>query len=135
MKKKINPIMMIGIPYKDRGRSMKGADCWGLACIILRNYFNIILPPLQGDYESVEILAGVHQTYLEKRALFDDIEYDGRQAGDLIVLRVKGLPVHVGVVINETHMIHTLPGHASVFERYDAPTWAKRIEGFYRWVN
>jgi cell wall-associated NlpC family hydrolase len=135
MAKKLHFMQVIGVPYLDRGRTLDGADCWGLACIILKEFFKIKLPALNGDYDSVEELEGVHQTYMAKKDLFDPISFDNRAPGDLIVMRVKGLPVHVGVILDQTFMIHTLPGHQSVRERYQAPTWAKRIEGVYRWAS
>jgi len=135
MAKKLNPIQVIGIPYLDRGRTLKGCDCWGLAVIVLREFFKLNIPHFSGEYDSVEELEGVQKTYMEKKDLFENIAFDNRQPGDLIVMRIKGMPVHVGVVIDQTYMIHTLPGHESVRERYEAPTWAKRIEGIYRWAN
>jgi cell wall-associated NlpC family hydrolase len=132
---KLQPMDMIGIPYKDRGRNRSGADCWGLACIVLKNFFGIKLPNFNGEYDSVEELEGVQRTYMDKKDLFDAIPFDNRAAGDLMVFRIKGMPVHVGVVLDQSFMIHTLPGHHSVRERYQAPAWAKRIEGVYRWAK
>jgi hypothetical protein len=47
-------------------------------------------------------------------------------------MRVLGEPVHVGMYVESGHVLHTLRGHAAVFERIE-PKWRTRIEAFGRW--
>jgi len=103
--------------------------------MVMDRVFGKRIPKLDGSYESVEELKGVHQAYVDNKTQFDDINYDDRAPGDLMVFRIRGMPVHVGVVLTQNHMIHTLPGHNSAMERYDSVQWARRIEGVYRWVS
>jgi cell wall-associated NlpC family hydrolase len=125
----------IGIPYKDKGRDYDGADCWGLAFLVSRDVFARTLPYLGDNYTSVLMLDEVHKTFKDTSTEFTKIAEDERQPGDLIVFRITGVPVHVGIIIDKNRMVHTLPNHNSAYERYDSVTWSKRIEGYYRWES
>lgn len=54
--------------------------------------------------------------------------------GDVILLRIKGLPWHIGVVAGKNKMLHVERGAESVIEPYNGLKWNKRIIGFYRYL-
>jgi cell wall-associated NlpC family hydrolase len=54
------------------------------------------------------------------------------QFGDLIVLRMRGLPFHVGMALDNRHMIHIERGVDSAIENYTGMKWRKRVLGYYR---
>lgn len=35
---------LVGVPFQKGGRSLYGADCWGLVCIAYKSLYNIELP-------------------------------------------------------------------------------------------
>jgi len=60
----------------------------------------------------------------------------GRElCGDVIILRVRGKPMHVGLVLGDRQMLHIEFGINSVLERYTGARWAERIFGFYRYKS
>ena len=121
----------IGIPYVDKGCSMVGADCYGLARMITSEIYNKKMPPLNHDYESAfdfdEMAQAVTRTKQEYFKL------DTAEEGCIVLLKVKGIECHIGTVISGNSFIHTLGGHDSCLERLDSAMWVKRIEGFYAW--
>ena len=56
-------------------------------------------------------------------------------AGDCVLLRMAGLPFHVGIVVAPGHMLHIEGGLDSVCERYARPQWRQRVVGFWRWAG
>ncbi len=119
----------IGIPFVERGRTMDGADCWGLVRLILMNEFGIDAPSLDAieapfDYKAIGEIA--------RAETVNWIEVDEPQAGDLILFRVCGQPVHVGLVVDPGWMVHTDRNIQSCIERYDGVKFRKRIMGIFR---
>ena len=121
----------IGIPYKDKGRDFNGCDCWGIVQLVYKHELNILLPSYIEDYASIEELKEIE--LLIKDQLINWQQVDKPITFDIIIMNIIGSPVHTDVIINNTYMIHTLPGHDSVCDKYYDPRWKKRIQGFYRY--
>jgi cell wall-associated NlpC family hydrolase len=83
----------------------------------------------------VDKLDEVFGTFMAHAVDFELVDYDERIPGDVLMFRLQGVPVHAGVVVDNDKMIHSLPGHACVFEQYSGVRWRRRIEGVYRWVS
>lgn len=124
----------VGIPFVPKGRDRKGCDCWGLVRLVLLERFRIEVPSLTDDYQDVadritnSILVG-DTTQSWRRNWTETRE---PSAGDVIMLRILGIPSHVGVVTKPGYMLHTEKGVNSLIERYDSPKWSSKIEGFWR---
>ena len=63
------------------------------------------------------------------------VKLGDEEPGDCLLMRLKGIPVHIGVVVERGVMLHTHSGMNSVIERYDALRWERRITGVYRYVG
>ena len=61
------------------------------------------------------------------------IKLDKPEPMCLIMMNIAGHPVHIGLCLDETYMIHTLRGHNSAIEKHNSIKWKRRIEGFYKW--
>ncbi len=125
----------IGLPFKGHGRDRAGLDCWGLVRLVMAEQFGIALPSHVQEYErttQVEKIA----VLIEREAQKWKIVPAGEETcGDVIVLRVRGRPMHVGLVLGDRQMLHIERGIDSVIERYNGPHWAERIAGFYRYKS
>ena len=119
----------VGIPYKVRGTTLKGMDCLSIVETIYRNEFNIILP-LYPHLDTVEMDITAKAIIKGKG---DWIPLDKPEPGSVILLKIGGYPIHIGLVVNETEMLHSLKGHDSVIESFTGMKWNKRIDGFYRY--
>lgn len=121
----------VGLPFVEHGRVRGAVDCWGLIRLVLAERFDVRVPSYVEDYTStidedvLGRLIGRHMTSWR--------EVTGRErAGDVALLRVRGQPMHVGVVVAPKWMLHIERGIDSMVERYDGVTWAKRLIGVYR---
>jgi cell wall-associated NlpC family hydrolase len=124
----------ISIPFAERGRSWEGVDCWGLVCLIYHEQLGIALPSyLDDDYKTTDgptISCLIGQRKAEG---WEPVAPGTEREGDVILMRMVGLPSHVGVVTRPGSMIHALRGVGVCHERYWSPLWAKRIMGIYRY--
>ena len=124
-----------GIPFRADGRTREGLDCWGLVVMVYRERLGVSLPEFPGAYpdespESLRTAAGVAR---EERKRWTRVE--SPRPYDVALLRLQGLPCHVGVVVSKTAMLHAMAGIESCVERFTGPHWKDRIEGFYRYAG
>jgi probable lipoprotein NlpC len=122
----------ISIPYVDNGRDEKGCDCWGLARLFYRNEFSIELPSYLGEYASAEEKKEVSATINRHKGEWEKVEDGEEKFGDIIILRLAGYPLHIGIVLENKRMLHTLKGCGTIVEHYDSRIWKNRIFGFVR---
>lgn len=122
----------INIPYVDGGRTEAGADCWGLVRLIYQNEFDIELPGHDGidrgsreDAELAEYMAAHRENWERVRV---------PEVGDIVLMRLAGEPIHVGVVVAPGYFIHARADSDVVAEKYTTTRWSHRIEGFYRYA-
>ncbi len=124
----------VGLPFADLGRDRAGIDCWGLVRLVLAERFEVQVPAWDGRYPGCEPR---HMRRMEghvKRVLplFEAVSKP--EDGDLVLVKVGGLPVHVGIVVAPGWMLHAEWGCDSLAEEIlsgKRPPGA--IEGLYRW--
>ena len=110
------------IPYDE-------LDCWRLARRFYFNEYGVELPEFTSVYynnDAGKLDEEIHQNKI--RDLF--IQVSNRQPGDLILFRMLGHPIHVGICVNTKKFLHTQQGLKSTIADYDK--WRSRVEGFYR---
>jgi cell wall-associated NlpC family hydrolase len=124
----------IGIPWESGGRDKtKSLDCWGIVWSIYNDLYKIPLPSLS----DIHVANGVEETSLAISEVYPSIYKDFyvpdvAMEGDIIMLRVQGQPIHIGVCISRDKMIHTTIQTGCITERFTNRTWLSRIEGIYR---
>jgi cell wall-associated NlpC family hydrolase len=123
------PIEILRAPYVEGGRDPSvGLDCWGLVRIIYARSFAIDLPSYVGEYD-VREKKETEKLIFREASHWTHVEYPFR--GDIVLLRILGHPVHVGVFVDPDYMLHTRRGAGVRLE--SLRKWRPRIEGFYRW--
>lgn len=108
------------------GRDYKEIDCWELVRLFYLEVMNRELPSYYTS-RPVGILATRQITYT---ALNNYEKVDNPQFGDIILIKLYGYPIHVGLYLNDISFLHTCKNLGVVVDRME--TWNKRIEGFYR---
>ena len=118
----------IGLPFKPLGRDFDGCDCWGLVRLIYNRELDIELPSLTyaDKFDPIELNALL--TSEEKH--WTSIELGKERPGDVLALR--SINPHVGMIIDNTRMIHIQATTRACIDRYKRIAWAKRIMGIYR---
>lgn len=122
----------MSVPFVEKGRSMDGADCWGLACLIYKNELGIILPDYLDVYENTnerDVLAKVIGSEREAHWI-NPVE---PKEFDLVVLNMRGVPMHIGVVTKPNHMVHCAKDVNTTHEHYGTSRWKHKVMGFGRY--
>lgn len=124
----------IGIPYKPHGRSRHGSDCWYFIHLVLKEQFGVTVPTYDGvSYEQESDRERIADYMNTQRELnWRRIDPCDVKPGDVVLFRMLGVPIHVGVMCAEGLFLHCERGCNSCVERLQSSAWKRRIEGFYR---
>ena len=106
-------------------------DCWGLCRLILIEQFGKTLPSFNHAEKTKHDLPDFVNECLPL-APVEPVPFDERRTGDIILIKLLGRPCHVGVIVDDNLMLHTLHQHDSALECYTGSKWAHRVEGVYR---
>lgn len=124
----------VGLPYLAGGRTRAGIDCWGLFNLIWAEHFKRPLPDYDGLHwqpgaSAREVAMGA-QAYSDR---FRKIQPGQEQCGDGIMFRMRGVPLHLALVVTPGFMLHVEDGSDACIENYRSFQWEKRIIAFYRY--
>lgn len=125
----------VGLPYRVGGRERDGLDCWGLVRLVWREEFGLAVPEHAGVEWGCEAATASVSAYIAQEAAgagYWPVAAGQEREGDAILLRVRGLPLHVGVVLTPGIMLHVAEGADAVVEGYHSMAWSRRVLGFYR---
>ena len=124
----------LGAPYRLRGRTPDGWDCWG--CVAwLRG--ELLARPTPSWAEAYSPLDGASASGLARRVeqLIAERLNAWRpvapQPGAVVLLSLFGRPAHVGLCLTANDFIHALGGCDTAIERLDCPRWAPRFLGCF----
>ena len=125
----------IRIPFMDHGRTREGVDCWGLACVIFKEVRDISLPLMSVGYENTKDKLRISDLIETNATQWTVVEEGDEQLFDMAVFRMRGRPMHIGVVVKPGLMIHCERGSGVHLTRYyKEGQWDRRLEGFYRYA-
>lgn len=133
----------LDIPFVEAGRDRAGADCYGLVRLVLAEQFGIAIPRDTagtctsdvGKTPRADIVARVQATLADCR----EIPRDQIAPGDMVLLRVEGRPLHVGVALSGPSIdgggafLHTEIDVGPHVDDWNGARWSRRVLGFYRW--
>jgi len=125
----------IGLPFSDHGRDRSGLDCWGLVRLVLGEQFGVALPSYANEYQRSTQVDKISALIGREASKWKLVAAGSEACGDVVVLRIRGKPMHVGLVLGDRQMLHIESGINSVIERYSGSNWAERVSGFYRYKN
>jgi len=129
----------LDVPFVPRGRSWQGWDCWGLVLIAHREVLGIDLPSYEELYEEKDVEATQELGDLVQSQLHLWTRVAIPRMGDVALLRVNGLPTHVGFMLDRKRMIHALAASKgsgaeglTVVQRIDREPWVRKLLGVWR---
>ena len=104
------------VPFTDKGRSFEGWDCWGLVCCAYWEVLGLRLPTYAEGYENTadaRRLAHVVQAATGGA----DWQETARAAGAIAVIQRRRRPVHVGLVVSGSDILHCEAGAGTIRNR------------------
>lgn len=122
----------IGIPYRDKGRSFKGCDCYGLVMLWHKQELNISIPDVQVSATQPRRSLSA---YLEEISKNWEITVPGKNAVVAMCLNEEHpkMVTHFGVMIDDKRMLHSYKSTNSHIVNIDDITIKNQIKGFYKW--
>lgn len=124
----------MAIPYQMNGRTIHGADCYGLLVLWFRHELGIELFDVKTAFKEIQ---AIHTTrlladYSEKEWIRVRRE-DVRPHDAVLICNGSRWPNHCGVALDSQIFLQTLLGPGCHAAKIDA--WRPRIFGFYRHVK
>lgn len=116
----------LGVPFVELGRDRTGWDCWGLVRTVYAEELGIMLPEWSAhtsSFDSSRIALEVKEAHEH----FHKIDYPVPMS--IAWFSTKNLFAHVGVVVDDQHMLHCTAGKDTCIE-----AWSSRapiLKGFY----
>ncbi len=120
-------------PFRLKGRDYDdGVDCWGLCVLAYRDVLGIDLPSYDDSYTNVQPGAALAAAVAHGHKELAWCEVPSPMSLDVVLLRLAGVPVHCGLVVGESLMLHVEGGIETCIERWNGPVWRHRLAGFWR---
>jgi len=123
----------IGLPFLEHGRDIYGLDCWGLVRLVLKEEFDIDVPSYTENYSSTLAQEEIGDFVPNVAKDWQDIPLGEEKPGDVLVMRMRGQPMHVGMILGNRRMLHIEQGINSAIEPYRSSRWINRLVGVYRY--
>ncbi len=126
-------LVKANVHFKPRGRDRAGIDCWGIVYLYYKEILNIDLPSYTDLYSASDIrnYEHLHSIFKTEVPLWQLV--DIAIPADVVLLRLRGRPIHVGLVIEPGRMLHIEEGIDICEERYDGIKWKNRVIGVHRY--
>lgn len=130
--------LAMDVPFKEKGRSYDGWDCWGLIYVAYRDLYNIDLPTLTGDYQSTRRREELQNLISMRKDEVWEL-HDPYEPGDVVLMKMMGRTCHIGFMLKNWHMLHVQDKIETVIEPINCPPWRDKaydkVEGVYRHVD
>lgn len=132
----------VGLPYDD-------FNCWELVRYVYDSEWGVALPEYAGDYldeEESEIISALIAgesskpetwTVVAKKQDSNLVQFMPPKEGDVLWSWIASPrhPSHVGVVVDETLMLHTRKATGAIVQSYRDRITSPKVEGIYRHVR
>ncbi len=122
----------IGIPFASNGRTLSGADCYGLVRLVLKNEYGIELPELSDDYSDALNIKQTEKLFTENLPVLTAEKISVPEEKAVVIITEHGAPAHIGIYAGDGFILHTGIKTGSVCQRESHPALRGRIEGYYR---
>lgn len=125
-------------PYIGREFDPEIWNCWTLCKTVLENEAGIIVPSFAEHYSEIKkfkTLAQVFKAEQQHAEMWGDIAAGEERQFDIVLLRKRSLPIHVGIVTRPGYMLHVEEDIETVEEPYRRLKYKHQVVGFYRWAR
>lgn len=111
----------------------RGVFCWSLFALVQRERFGFDIAEYEGPiFDSRRDAAAIGEAARAFADRFVEIPAGYEREGDAVLLRLFGVPLHVGVVVAPGWMLHAAEHSDSACVEYRDVEWRDRVIAFYR---
>lgn len=123
----------LGTPFRHQGRLCGvGLDCAGVV-VHCATRLNIQHADMQG-YPRLPYQNMLEQ-FMGAQPNLQLISWDKREPGDVVLMRIKAAPQHLGIYVGNDYMVHSYESIGQVVEQRIDDEWLKKIIAVYRFVR
>lgn len=119
----------VGIPFRDAGYDFSGCNCWGLVHLVLKHEAGVRVPTY-AEVSATEI-AAANDLFVTGAAHGPWIKVE-KDLRPFDVALMRGTPMHAGVLVNETTILHVWKATQAVQMPLAHYRVRFRMLGFYR---
>lgn len=125
----------VGLPYRLHGRDLNGVDCWGLVQLVLAGECGVTVS-VYGDMRDASEIAAQSNGPLWQKLEKPEAWCVARMLTPCVIdNRAKRMPLHCGVMINATQLLHVdIDGLSEIVDIKDYRV-SHRIDGYYKWIG
>lgn len=91
---------LVGVPYRTKGRSVRGVDCAGLIFLILRGFCEL------NDFQEYPEELTSNFVFRNVKQFARRIEREAADVGDVGLCCFKGATTHLGLLIGDRCIVH-----------------------------
>lgn len=121
----------VGLPFVDHGRDFNGVDCWGLVQLVMKTEQHIELPSY-GETSALDLqkVAGL----ISSESVIDPWTKITHSIApfDVVVMYRRKDPIHVGIMVSSTDILHIEKKISAVMIPLTHPTICFRNPTIYR---
>ena len=121
------------IYHKTNGRDFNFCDCYGICYLFNKEVLNKEIPLYLE--ENIEDKEAINATYNSKQSEFVNIPIGKETTGDIVSIKFKNMPIHVGVIVEKGVMLHVMENRQAVIESYNSIRWKNKIDSFWRYES
>lgn len=121
----------LGLTVVPGGRDRRAVDCWGLVVLIYDEQLGVKLPR-HDEVNWKDNPEKMEPTITADKKEWLEVAATARRAYDVVVLRVKTVPWHVGIVVDRNRFIHADAVRGVCIERLDSIHWKHRVLSYHR---
>jgi len=125
-------LVRCAVPFKPHGRTREGLDCWGVVWLGFTECLGYNIPSYTEEYTPKDLYDFEKLEDIIGKYMPGWTEVTKHRAGDVVLMRLAGRPIHVGLVIENGVMLHIEERINLCVEKYGSPLWKNRIVGVYR---
>lgn len=126
----------VGVPYKDKGRSLEGVDCWGVPYLVLRELAGVEVPSYTESYAGAAEVREVSALFGQLNSWpWRPVELGQEREFDVAFFRTGNCASHCGIVVKPGWMLHVLDGYHARVEEFTGGRWSLRLLGIARHVD
>lgn len=118
--------------HKDK-RDFNFCDCYGICYLFNKEVLNKEIPKYLG--EDIYSKDSINALYNTKKNEWTKISKGKEFSGDVVSINMRGMPVHVGVVVEKGTMLHIMENRHAVIESYNSTRWKNKLDSFWRYES
>lgn len=120
----------IGIPFKKKGFTFDGVDCYGLVWLFYNIEFGMEMPSFDA-YDINEDPKEVAKQMDLNIPLLAGNRTNTPKIGDVVLFKFRGIPNHLGIYAGNNRVLHVMKGTASVCESISSKRLKGKLDGYY----